>query len=588
MKYDFSGYATKNDLECSDGRTIRHGAFKGNHGSKVPLVWQHLDNSPTNIVGHALLENRNDGVYAYCSLNKSMQAQHLREIVQHKDVDSLSIRANQLVQRGGDVLKGNIVELSVVLKGANPGAKIDNIVLQHADGYTEESEEEAIMFLGDDIEIAHGDEDAPNIDEEDEDSGEEDITIREAFESMTDVQKQAVYALAGMALQEGQKAAEEQLSDEAFASSEEAQHGESENNTMHFTAFQGLQAQEQHEESTTLTHSQVGKIFEDAARFGSLKESVLRHADEYGIKDINMLFPDPKSVSKEPHLMFPSDPWVDDVLNGVFAVPFARFKTLIADVTGEKARALGYVTGKKKVDEVIKLAKREVSPTTIYKKQRLDRDDILDIIDFNVVAWLKMEMAMKLREELARAIVFGDGREESAEGKINEQKLRPIVGDDDLYAQHVTITSQTTSDLIDEIMRSQKHYKGAGRPKVLLSTSTLTDMLQLKDTTGRRIYANETDLAAAMRVSGIIEVPMMDGIKRKGRTGVSEESGQTYNVLAVLVNFSDYRLGTDAGGNTTFFDDFDISYNQYHYLLERRHSGMLVRPKTAIVIDRKA
>ena len=543
--YDFSGYVTKNDLTCSDGRIIRRDAFKHNDGQTVPLVWMHQHNEPDNVLGHAVLENREDGVYAYAKFNDTERGKHSRLLVQHGDVTALSIYANKLKQMGAEVLHGAIREVSLVLSGANPGAYIDNISMAHA----EEGLGEAIIYTGEEFDMDYNDNDYGFEHAE----GEE--TIGEIFDTLNEKQKNVVYAMIGEALQNSKN----ELKQSDF---------EGEDNYMKHNVFEGASMDDTH----TLSHGDIKSILDDAQKTGSLKEAVLAHADTYGINNIDLLFPDAKNLTKEPTWVKRRTEWVNGVLTGVNKTPFSRIKTMTADITADEARAKGYITGNMKKEEVFGLMKRVTTPTTIYKKQKLDRDDIVDITDLDVVAWLKAEMRMMLDEEIARAILIGDGRDIEDEDKINEDNIRPIVKDDNFYAHQVKLDAADTENLVENFIRARKVYKGTGTPTFYTTTDVLLDMLLLKDKMGRRLYNTQDELAKALRVAKIVEVEVMEGYK------VDEKP-----LLGVMVNLNDYTLGADKGGQISMFDDFDIDYNQYKYLMETRASGALTIPKSALV-----
>ena len=561
-KYDFSGYATKNDLKCTDGRTIRQDAFKDNHGKTVPLVWQHLHNDPMNILGHALLENREDGVYAYCTFNDSPTGQNAKTAVEHGDITSLSIYANELLQRAKDVLHGAIKEVSLVLAGANPGAFIDNVTFRHGDD-SEILDDEAIIYMDQPLtlgEVQHAD------------GG--DRTIQDIFDSFTEDQKQVVYFMVGQAISDSGGAASH--SDDGVRLIHSELGGQK---TMKLNAFE-MYGDGKQKRRETLTHAQMQEIFADAQKCGSLKESFLAHITTYGIKDIDYLFPDAKTVTPTPEMISRDMEWVAGVISGTRHTPFSRIKSMAADITADEARALGYVKGSLKKEEVISLLKRTTDPTTIYKKQKLDRDDIIDITDFDVVAWLKAEMRVMLDEELARVILIGDGRDPESADKISETNIRPIYTDDDTYAHHIALAADLeTEEIIDAIIRARKYYKGTGNPALYIGTDILTDMILLKDSTGRRLYGTITELAAALRVSKIVEVNLFDD---KTRT---DDEDVDLALIGILVNLSDYTVGADKGGAINMFDDFDIDYNQYKYLMETRCSGALTKPKSALVIE---
>lgn len=557
MKYDFSGYATKNDLKCTDGRTIRKNAFKENDGAIVPLVWQHMHNDPSNVLGHARLENREDGVYCYGSLNDSPAGKNAKELLRHGDITSMSIWANQLVQKGSDVIHGVIKEVSLVLSGANPGAVIDNLTISHADGSMTDLDDEAFINFGI----------APSFGEEiTHADGEDDETIGDIFNTLNEKQKNVVYYMISQALE----GLDMEHSDDDF----EEEEGEED---MKHNVFD----KNDENKGTILSHADIQEIFSDAQKCGSLKEAFLAHTQSYGIENIDILFPDAKTVTNPPDFIKRDTEWVSGVLSGTKHSPFSRIKSTAADITADEARARGYVKGNLKKEEVIKLLKRITTPTTIYKKQKLDRDDIIDITDLNVVAWLKAEMRMMLNEELARAILIGDGREADDEDKINEEHIRPIWKDDDMYAHHVSVEdTATTEDLIETIIRSRKEYKGTGSPVFYTTTDVLIDMLLLKDKIGRRLYNTKAEVASALGVSSIVEVPVMEN------QSYADDSKDTHTLVGLIVNLKDYTVGADKGGEVSMFDDFDIDYNQYKYLLETRCSGTLTHPKSALVIEK--
>lgn len=557
MVCDCSGYATKANIRCSDGRIILTNAFKHNDGATVPLVWHHMRDSVDNVLGKAVLENRPDGVYAYCTFNDTESGQNAKALVMHGDITSLSIYANHLKQRGNAVEHGEIREVSLVYAGANPGARIDNLSINHGDGY-EDIEDEVIIYSGDNFTL----EDKPmrtrnaSFSHEDNTGSEAGKTVREVFESFSEEQKNVVYAMIAAALEEAD--------DE-----EEGDDGDMGHNVFENDVNEG----------NFLSHDEQAAIFSDAQKCGSLKESFLAHAQSYGIENIEILFPDAKTVTNTPDFVKRETDWVAGVISGVHHSPFSRIKSTAADITADEARAKGYVKGNLKKEEVIKVLKRVTTPTTIYKKQKLDRDDIVDITDFDVVAWLKQEMRIMLDEEIARAILVGDGREADDEDKINEEHVRPIWKEDDMYAHHVTVQSSTTTeDLMESIIRAMEVYEGSGSPALYTTQGFVTDMLLLKDKVGRRIYETETSVANALGVSKIVKVPVMKNLTRT-------VDGQTRNLFGIIVNLKDYYAGADKGGHISMFDDFDIDYNRYKYLMETRMSGALVHPKSAIVIE---
>ena len=575
MKYDFSGWATKNNIRCSDGRTILRDAFKHNDGQTVPLVWNHQHNESANVLGHAVLENREEGVYAYCTFNDTEAGKNAKLLVEHGDVTALSIYANQLKQNGSNVMHGTIREVSLVLAGANPGAFIDSII-RHG----EFCEDEAVIYTGENLSLEHADQKPSDKDDKagEDDKGDGKVegnkekTIKDVVDSMSEEQKNVLYALVGQAL-EGKEMAQSAI--EENNNIEDG--GEQE---MKHNVFEGRET----DKKDVLSHDAMETIFKDAKRYGSLKESFLAHADQYGIKDIEWLFPDAKNVNMQPDFIKRDDSYVQKVMRGVHHVPFSRIKSMHADITADQARAKGYIKGKLKKEEVFTLLKRTTTPTTIYKKQKLDRDDVVDITDFDVVAWLKMEMRMMLDEEIARAILVGDGRLSSDDDKINEMCIRPIATDADLYCvkAKVSVGSAATEDeiakaFIRTVIKSRKEYKGSGSPTLFTTEDVLTNCLLLEDKNGRIIYDTVEKLATALRVKEIVTVEVMEGAKTK----VEE---QEKPLMALMVNLVDYYVGADKGGAINMFDDFDIDYNQQKYLMETRCSGALVKPYSAIAV----
>ena len=592
--YDFSGWATRNDLKCSDGRTIRKDAFKHNDGQTVPLVWNHDHNDPMNVLGHALLENRDEGVYAYCSFNNTAAGNNAKQLVQHGDVTALSIYANQLKQYGTDVVHGAIREVSLVLAGANPGAFID-AVLEHG----EISEDSAIIY--NDVEelylehtvtnateppaeeapakpqkqrkpkeqpkeeaIQHADEEE---EKEKEDDGEDGETVADVFNTLNEKQKTVVYALIGQAIEDAK-------------GGNAAKHDEGEEPKGEEMKHNVFETEEQND-VTVLSHSEMQEIFADAKRGGSLKDAVLSH----GIENIEYLFPDAKNLNTPPEFIKNPDDWVKKVMNGVHHTPFSRIKSMFADITEADARAKGYIKGHRKVEEVFGLLKRVTTPTTVYKKQKIDRDDAIDITDFDIVAWLKAEMRGKLDEEIARAILVGDGRNGSSEDKINEQCIRPIWTDDELFTvkKTISVASNATDDakakaFIRAAVKARKNYRGSGNPTLFTTEDVLTDCLLMEDQTGRIIYDTMDKLATTLRVKEIVTVAPMEDLYR-------EADGKTYSLLGLIVNLNDYNVGADKGGAVNMFDDFDIDYNAQKYLIETRCSGALIRPYSAIALE---
>ena len=591
MKYDFSGYATRNDLKCSDGRTIRAGAFKECNGKVVPLVWQHQHGDPMNVLGHALLEEKSDGMYAYCSFNETEPAKQAKQLVLHGDVNQLSIYANKLVQKSGDVLHGAIREVSLVIAGANPGAMIDNIAMAHGeDGESDEAviyNDDFIDNLGgetEDVEdsIEHSEEENEEVIEhaesEDkqeekkmaEDSGAKEKTVQDVIDTMNEEQKKVMMYLVGVAAEKG---GEKETEDE----------GEKE---MKHNVFDNSEEYTGAADQAELTHSQIETIINDGKKFGSLRDSFLAHADDYGIKDIDWLFPEAKTFTDKPEFISRKMEWVSTVMSGVHKSPFSRIKSMFADITEDEARAKGYIKGNLKKEEVFSLLKRTTTPTTIYKKQKLDRDDIIDITDFDVVAWIKAEMRVMLDEEIARAILVGDGRLASDDDKINEDNIRPIWKEADLFClkKEVTVGADddaTAKNFIKAAIKARKDYRGSGNPVLFTTEDNLTDILLLEDSIGHKLYKTEAEVATAMRVSKIVTVPVMENLTRQ-----VTKSGNTYTntLMGIIVNLNDYNVGADKGGAISMFDDFDIDYNKYTYLIETRLSGALIKPFSAITL----
>lgn len=560
-KYDFSGWATKNNLRCSDGRTILKDAFKHNDGQTVPLVWNHQHNDPLNVLGHALLENRESGVYAYCTFNDTEAGKNAKMLVEHGDVTALSIYANQLRQKGGNVEHGVIREVSLVLAGANPGAFIDSI-LRHG----EASDEEGVIYTGEMLVLAHADEEPKEeMKEEDKEVDKKEKTVKDVVDSMSEEQRNVMYALIGQAL-EGKNVEHSNIEN---GGEDEMKHNVFDNENVK-------------ENNDVLTHAEEEAILRDAKRYGSLRESCLQH----GITNIDAagyLFPEFKNTNREPEFIQRDMGWVSKVMAGVHRTPFSRIKSLQANITEDEARALGYIKGKQKKEEVFTLLKRTTDPQTVYKKQKLHRDDVLDITDFDVVAFVKREMRMMLEEEIARAILIGDGRLTSSDDHISDQHIRSIANDDALYAIHhqVTPAAETPEALakamIRESLRARKDYKGSGEPTLFCSESVLTEMLLLEDANGRVIYDSVAKLATAMRVKEIVTVPVMEEAKNNAKTK---------DILGIIVNLRDYNIGADKGGAVSMFEDFDIDYNAQKYLIETRCSGALTKPYSAIVLEK--
>ena len=614
MEPDFSGYATKANLKCSDGRTIMPDAFKHQDQETVPLVWQHARNEPSNVLGHAVLENRSDGVYCRAYFNDSESGKSAKKLVSHGDIKSLSIYANQLVEKSKNVVHGMIREVSLVLAGANPGALIDYVNVVHEDGSVQELDSDAVITTGLFFEHWVG-EDQDNEEKKEDDVSENNIeqageeTVKDIFDSMTDKQKEVVYFMIGKALKrDGSSAQHEDIDvQEVFHSLNDDQ-----KNVVYFMIREALEtakdntkdnandsvAHEDNQEGTimkhnvfesdnekridvgsTLTHSQTLDIFKAAKRTGSLKNAVEDFAAdtlEHGIEDIDVLFPDAKAVTSTPDFLKRRTEWVNSVLTETRHTPFSRIKSMLADLTLEAARAKGYVKGNLKKEEFFRVSKRVTTPQTIYKKQKLDRDDILDITDFDVVAWLKGEMRLMLDEEIARAVLIGDGRSANDEDKIKEENIRPIATDHDLYVTRLYVNlgdaNSSAEELIDALTLNRRHYRGSGNPTFYTSETMLAKLLLIKDTLGRRIYQTTADLQAALRVSKIVTAEILD-----------EEAN---DVVGIMVNLADYTIGADRGGDVTLFEDFDIDYNQEKYLIETRMSGALTKAKSALVVLR--
>ena len=573
--YDFCGWATRNDLKCSDGRTIRKDAFKDNDGQKVPLVWNHQHNEAFDVLGHAMLENRDEGVYAYCKFNDTESGKTAKLLVQHGDVDRLSIYANKLKQQGSNVMHGVIREVSLVLAAANPGAYIEDVIV-----HGETSEDEAVIYTGENIELVHSDSnqggqtdsktDKDTINEkdkkEDEKMAEKEKTVQDVFDEMTEEQKNVVYAMIGMALEEN---------------GVEKNDTEGDGNEMKHNLFDN---DEMNNNEDVLSHAEMQTIITDAKRYGSLKESFLAHAQEYGIENIDYLFPDAKTINNTPEFIQRDMGWVAKVMNGTHHTPFSRIKSVFANITEDEARAKGYMKGKLKKEEVFSLLKRTTTPTTIYKKQKLDRDDVIDITDFDVVAWLKSEMRMMLDEEIARAVLVGDGRLSSSDDKIKEDCIRPIATDAELYTIRASVSVSSTAtdndkakEFIRSAIKARKDYKGSGEPTLYTTEDMVTNCLLLEDGIGHLLYDSVAKLANVMRVKEIVTVPVMEGTK--GPNGG--------DLLGIIVNLADYNIGADKGGAVNMFDDFDIDYNQQKYLIETRCSGALTKPYSAIALELK-
>ena len=659
--FDFCGWATVNDVKCSDGRTIRRNAFVENDGEEVPLVWQHLHNDPENVLGHALLENHDEGVYCYAWFNNNPKAQAAKEAAANGDIKALSIYANQLVQRGNDVVHGQIREVSMVLTGANKGARIENLNFAHSDGTYDRDDEEALIYTDEQlIELYHNDgndpeedyedddeaafeyddeeepeddaeseyddeepeeDDAEYADEDPEDAVEEEyeeepeedqeMDIQDVLNGMTDEQLEVVNALYEQgqidALQDVVDDMEDDLADEEEDEEEEYEDEDEDDEVAH-SMYGGYDSMKRNvfdndpettAEENTLSHAETEQIFADAKRMGSLKESFLAHSDEYGIKsidyatkqavDTNWLFPDYRGTSAVPEFIKRDQGWVTKVMSAIHHTPFTRIKSTFADITADEARALGYIKGNRKKEEVFTVLRRTTDPQTIYKKQKLDRDDVVDITDFDVVAWIKGEMRMMLDEEIARAILIGDGRAPDSPDKINQLHVRSIWQDDDLFAVKCPVTAVTGEDFakttVKTIIRNRKNYKGSGNPVFFTTEDVLTEMLLLEDGMGHFMYKTVAELATQLRVREIVTVPVMENAGT--RTETKGNVTKVYDLLGIVVNLDDYNVGADKGGSVNMFDDFDIDYNQQKYLIETRISGALTKPFSALVIEKE-
>ncbi len=570
MGADFSGYATKTGLKCSDGRTIMPDAFKHCDGQKVPLVWQHGHNEPGNVLGHAMLEARKDGVYAYAFFNGTEPAQQAKTLVQHGDITALSIYANKLVEKSKQVFHGQIREVSLVLSGANPGALIDNVSIAHSDGEIEDLDDEAIIYTG--LTLEHADMDEDEDEEDDLEHAEDGRTVKDVYDSLTEEQKNVVHFMIGAALEEA--GGDAQHSD--FNNEGDLNHQEG-NDDMSRNVFEQNGGQTA---AHALSHEDVKGIVADAMKNGSLKDAVENYALQHGIENIEILFPDAKAITDRPEFDKRRTEWVAGVMNGTRHTPFSRIKSLTADLTYDDARAKGYIKGNFKKEEFFAVSGRVTTPTTVYKKQKLDRDDMIDIVDFDVVAWLKAEMRMMLEEELARAVLIGDGRAVDDEDKIKDPAgstegagIRSIANEHELYATTVRVNiddaDSDLSEVVDAVLRSRVHYKGTGTPTFYTTEEILTGMLLTRDKMGRRMYRNVAELADELRVSTIVPVEAMEG---QG------------DLLGIIVNLADYTIGADKGGEVNTFDDFDIDYNKYKYLIETRVSGALTKIKSALII----
>ena len=604
--YDFCGWATRNDIRCTDGRTIRQNAFAHQDGMKVPIVWGHDHDSPDKVIGHGFLENRKEGVYIYGYLNNGSLGRAAKEDIDHGDITNLSIWANQLKQNGGDVVHGSIKEVSLVLSGANMGATIEYPIVAHGDDDYSEDYSEAYIYLGDEYVIKHSDDEDKDSTEEktaeepvkhEDEKGDKmaEKTVKDLFEEamskLTEDEQNSIYYVIGAASSKKN----DETDDTDDSENDEIKHSDEGDNEMKFNAFDmqktgGAPA-------GYISHDDMKTILKDAKTCGSLKEAVEKHMDNgvlahadgddpaparYGVEPIDYLFPEFRNLNTPPEFIQRDMGWVDEVMGAVHKTPFSRIKSMYANITEDEARALGYIKGHYKKEEVFTLLKRTTTPTTVYKKQKFDRDDLVDITDFDMIAWIKREMRMMLNEELARAYLIGDGRLSSSDDKISETNIRPIMTDDDLFSMKVKVTpaagstdEQKAKATIKAIIKARKNYKGSGNPVFYTTEDVLTDMLLIEDSTGRLIYDSVTKLASVLRVSKIVTVPVMEGV-----TGP-----QGGPLLGIIVNLKDYNVGADKGGEVNMFDDFDIDYNQQKYLIETRCSACLIKPFSAVVVE---
>lgn len=588
--YDFSGWATRSNIKCSDGRTIMNDAFKENNGQKVPLVWNHQHDDPSEVLGHALLENRSDGVYAYCKFNNTESGQNAKALVQNGDVDKLSIYANKLKTVANNVIHGCIREVSLVLAGANPGAYIDSVIV-HGEG--SEIEEEGVIYTNENIDVIEhadsSDDKEPKKDEKEEtvkmenkdpekkEEQKKDKTVQEVFDTLNEEQKNAVYAIVGQAVENAKK--------ENSSEDEENNDEEGDSEDMKHNVFDKDDNQE------VLMHSEmINEAIRDAKKYGSMKESFLAHAAENNMENYEILFPDATELYKEPRVIEEDRSWVAKVMNKVHHTPFSRVKTTFGRMSEIEARAKGYIKGNLKTDIKMSFLNRVTTPTTVYIKNDIDRDDVIDITDFDIVAWQKREMRKNLDKELALAMLLGDGRNVSDPNKINEQNIRPVIKDNEMYTIQYTVTDgvdynnannshsendSVTKGVIRAAIKSRKQYKGSGRPTFYTTEDLLTDMLLIEDQNGRLIYDSIQKLCTALRVDEIVTIPEMEGEAYK-------------DIYGIIVNMADYTAGADKGGSVNMFDDFDIDYNQMKYLMETRMSGALTVPYSAIVLKKEA
>lgn len=635
--YDFSGYATRNDIRCGDGRIIRRNAFIENDNTTVPLVWQHFHNDPSNVLGHADLENRDDGVYAYCTFNDTPSAHNAKELVKHGDITSMSIYANKLQQNGSEVIHGVIREVSLVLAPANPGAQINPLSIAHSDGDITELEDEAIICSGEEFFTHSDDDDEEESVSKNQNGGSNDKTVQDVIDTMNEDQKNVLYFMVGQALEKGSvKHADDdgedydELKPDAKSSGDKTVQDvidsmtEEQKKVMYFMVGQALNDKNsggsvEHDDFydddnyymeddmkfnafdapdgyAELSHSEIADIINESRNGsnGSLKNTFLEH----GIENLEILYPEARLVGQNPEVISRDMTWVDKVWSGVKKTPFSRIKSIAANITEYEARARGYIKGNQKIEEVLSLLSRSTTPQTVYKLQKIDRDDVVDITTLDVVAWMKGEMRKMLNEEIVRAIMVGDDRPSSDPSYINPEHIRPIYQDNDLYTIHETVeikSGATFNDIADTIIETavlaRKNYQGSGTPTMYASTDVITRMLLAKDTLGHRMYRNESELAAALRVDKIVEIPIFDGITRTAQVTTEQPNGTTVTtsesrkLLALIVNLADYNVGADKGGEVNLFDNFDLNFNKYEYLIETRCSGALIKPYSAIAIE---
>ena len=634
--YDFSGYATRNDIRCGDGRIIRRNAFIENDNTTVPLVWQHFHNDPSNVLGHADLENRDDGVYAYCTFNDTPSAHNAKELVKHGDITSMSIYANKLQQNGPEVIHGVIREVSLVLAPANPGAQINPLSIAHSDGELTELDDEAVIFSGEEF-FTHSDDDEEESVSGNQNGGSNGKTVQDVIDSMNEDQKNVLYFMVGQALENGSVKHADDDGEDYDELKPNAKSGgdktvqdvidsmtEEQKKVMYFMVGQALNDKNsggsvEHDDFydddyyymeddmkfnafdapdgyAELSHSEIADIIDESRNGsnGSLKNTFLEH----GIENLEILYPEARLVGQNPEVISRDMTWVDKVWSGVKKTPFSRIKSIAANITEYEARARGYIKGNQKIEEVLSLLSRSTTPQTVYKLQKIDRDDVVDITTLDVVAWMKGEMRKMLNEEIVRAIMVGDDRPSSDPSYINPEHIRPIYQDNDLYTIHETVeikSGATFNDIADTIIETavlaRKNYQGSGTPTMYASTDVITRMLLAKDTLGHRMYRNESELAAALRVDKIVEIPIFDGITRTAQVTTEQPNGTTVTtsesrkLLALIVNLADYNVGADKGGEVNLFDNFDLNFNKYEYLIETRCSGALIRPYSAIAIE---